>query len=93
LRLRTTVSILLLALASGCASSGDLAALTDRVSRLEERAQADADRIAALEAGFQDVRDAAARASEAADSARTAASRADEAARRADAMFKKSVSK
>lgn len=91
--MRTTVGFLALILSlvtTGCASSGDLSALTDRVTQLEARAQADADRIAALETGFQDVARSAENASRA---AAAAADRADEAARKADAIFKKSVSK
>ena len=91
--MRTGVFLLTLMLAVGCASSGDLTTLTDRVSQLETRAQADAERIAQLESGFVEVRTAADRAAAAEAQAQAAASRADDAARRADAMFKKSVSK
>jgi len=85
-------SVLALAV-MGCATSGGLDALSARVAQLEARAEADADRIGALEANFRDVASAADRASEAEARARSAASRADDAARKADAMFKKSVSK
>lgn len=75
---------------SGCASSGDLQALTARVDALE-RGQA------SLSSRVDDVSrkadQAAQEAAASAASAKAAANRADDAARRADAMFKKSVSK
>lgn len=82
---------------SGCATHGDLDALSARVAQLEALAQADGDRIGSLEANFGDVASAAdrsvERATEAEARAQSAASRADDAARKADAMFKKSVTK
>lgn len=87
-----SVAVLALA-ASGCATSGDMDALSARVAQLEAQAKVDANRIGVLEEGFQDVASAADRASEAEANARSAASRADDAARKADAIFKKSVSK
>jgi murein lipoprotein len=81
----------------GCATSGDLEALTERVSRLESQAESNTNRIGALEQRFDDVAAAAdrsvERASEAEARARAAESRADDAARKADAIFRKSVSK
>lgn len=82
---------------AGCATTGDLDALEDRVAALEARAETDGNRIGALEGKFSDVAAAADRsvekASEAEARARSAESRADDAARKADAIFKKSVSK
>ncbi|MGH0029262.1 MAG: Lpp/OprI family alanine-zipper lipoprotein [Myxococcota bacterium] len=88
---------LLLVGLTGCATSGDMEALTARVAELEQRAQADGTRIGDLEGRFADVQAAAdrsvERASEAEARARAAESRADDAARKADAIFRKSVSK
>jgi len=92
----------------GCASSGDVDALKERVTALEARAESDAERIAALEnrmddeiaaleASVNDVLSAADRSAERAAAAevraRSAETRASDAARKADAIFNKSVSK
>lgn len=81
----------------GCATTGDLDALTERVTRLESQAESNTNRIAELETRFSDVAAKAdrsvERASEAEARARAAESRADDAARKADAIFRKSVSK
>jgi len=75
-----------LLLATGCATSGDVEKLGNRVSALEGRVDKLGDverRAAAAEAAAQ----------KAAADAAAAAQRADDANRRAEAMFKKSVSK
>lgn len=81
----------------GCATNGDLEALANRVSALEAQAATDTSRIGSLESRFADVAATADRsvekAAEAEASARAAEGRADEAARKADAIFRKSVSK
>jgi murein lipoprotein len=81
----------------GCATSGDLESLSDRVSRLESQSETNANRIGALEAKYSDVaataEDSARRAADAEARAREAEGRADDAARKADAIFNKSVSK
>ncbi len=81
----------------GCATSGDMEALTERVASLESRHAADSDRIAELEQRFGSVESTAERAAQsAADAeagARAAEESANDAARKADAIFKKSVSK
>lgn len=90
------VSLGLLALV-GCASTGDLDALQARVNGLEAEHRAMEGRIGGLEQSVSEVRDQAAQAVERASAAESeaarAAQRAEEAERRADAMFKKSVSK
>jgi len=98
--MRTTLLLLASVLALGlfgCATSGDLEALSARVARLEAQSESNANRIGALETRFDDVAAAAdrsvERASEAEARARAAESRADDAARKADAIFRKSVSK
>ena len=75
-----------LMLAMGCATSGDVEKLDNRVTALEGRVDklGDAERRAAA---------AEAAANKAAADAAAAAQRADDANRRADQMFKKSVSK
>lgn len=75
-----------LLLATGCATSGDVEKLGNRVSALEGRVDklGDAERRAA---------GAEAAAQKAAADAAAAAQRADDATRRSEAMFKKSVSK
>src|SRR5262245_18699063 len=77
---------LLLAAGTGCATSGDLEKLENRVTALEGRVDklGDVERRAAA---------AEAAANKAAADAAAAAQRADDANRRAEAMFKKSVSK
>ena len=75
-----------LLLATGCATNGDIEKLDKRVSALEGRVDKLGDverRAAAAEAAAQ----------KAAADAAAAAQRADDANRRAEAMFKKSVSK
>ena len=75
-----------LLLATGCATSGSVEKLENRVSALEGRVDKLGDverRAAAAEAAAQ----------KAAADAAAAAQRADDANRRAEAMFKKSVSK
>jgi murein lipoprotein len=87
----------LLALASGCASTADLEALTQRVATLEASAASHDSRLDATATRIAEVDAKANRAIQSAgaaeQSAAAAAKSADEAARRADAMFKKSVGK
>lgn len=81
----------------GCATTGDVDALTERVTALESQSAANAGRIGALEARFGEVaataERSAERASQAEARAQAAEGRADDAARKADAIFRKSVSK
>lgn len=74
-----TVSACTLLLGTGCATSGEVDKLADRVSQLEQRFGDVERRAAAAEATAQ----------RASADARTAADNAD----RADAMFKKTVTK
>ncbi len=82
---------------AGCASTGDLDALSARVDGLESQHTAIEGRLDGLEESVAsaNARAAAAeaKADEAVSRAEAAAASADDAARRADAMFKKSVSK
>lgn len=82
---------------AGCASTGDVDELRTRVNGLEAEHRAMEGRIGGLEQSVADVRDQAAKAAERAAAAEAeaarAAQRAEEAESRADAMFKKSVSK
>jgi predicted nucleic acid-binding Zn-ribbon protein len=109
MRIPVCISIFALALAlGGCATSSDVEALNERIAALEARSESDAERIAALEQrmdarlsalesrmndvavsadrSIEQARDAEARA-------RAAETNASDAARKADAIFRKSVSK
>lgn len=81
---------LLLAVTTGCATTGD-------VDRLEQRLDAVEGRLTAVEAKASAAEQSASAAQQAADraarDAAEAAQRADDAARRAEAIFNKSVSK
>ncbi len=81
----------------GCASTGDVDALDKRVAALESRANATDQSIGELKGAVARTDKTAQQALQSAQaaeaSAAASAASADEAARRADAMFKKSVSK
>lgn len=88
----------------GCASSGRVDSLENRVQALEAQDRSESQRISALEDALATAQSTAAesvsradaaeaQARKAAAQARTAADQADQAARKADAIFKTSVSK
>ncbi len=98
-----TMLVLTFAIA-GCASSGRVETLENRVEALQAQDRADAERLSDLEAALASAQTTAAesvaraeaaeaQAREAAAQARDAAGQADQAARKADAIFKTSVSK
>ena len=87
--IKTIVSGFALALV-GCATTSDFDKLDSRVAALESKMQTQAGQIAALESKMSDVE---AKADRSVAQATAAAERAEEAARKADAIFKKSVSK